>query len=440
VTTASQPQYPPVIPLFDAPEFIIQGNPVVNQYITRISLNSVSDAGLVVEHAADWLFEQKASENNYKAYRSELTTFLHWCFDVACLSAANVSRKDMSRYVDYCQNPPISLIGYFNVPQFCAPKSTNASGSDERFPNPKWRPFVGKKHLGECQPYRLSDNALKTKLAILSSFYGYLISEEYNERNPAQLWLNHSRFAIARKFTINEDDNNQAFTELQWSYVISTAKRLAEKDPQTHRRSLFLLYLLYGCYLRISEVSARAGYSPVMSQFKQDRQTGIWYFHVPISKSGKPRNIAISKALLAALIEYRRFLGLTDYPSADENHPIFIRHRAAGHGRDTGIVNANLGIRQIRDQIDTLIQLAAQTALDHGLEHDASAMRKMTAHNIRHTGITHDINLNRRPLSHVQADAGHESIDTTSQYLHTNQTERHQSAFEKPLDHLADID
>jgi integrase len=63
----------------------------------------------------------------------------------------------------------------------------------------------------------------------------------------------------------------------------------------------------------------------------------------------------------------------------------------------------------------------------------------MSAHNIRHTGITHDINLNRRPLSHVQADAGHESIDTTSQYLHTNQTERHQSAFEKPLNHLAGI-
>jgi integrase len=436
----NQAMTPPVMPLFDAPAFIIQGNPIVNQYITRISLSAVSDAGLVVEHASDWLFEQKCSENNYKAYRSELTTFLHWCFDVACLSPGNVSRKDMSRYVDYCQHPPLVLIGYFNVPQFCAPKSTNASSSDERFPNPKWRPFVGKKHLGECQPYRLSDNALKTKLAILSSFYGYLISEEYSERNPAQLWLNHSRFAIARKYTINEDDNIQAFTELQWSYVISTAKTLAAQEPQTHQRSLFLLYLLYGCYLRISEVSARAGYSPVMSQFKQDRQTGIWYFHVPISKSGKPRNIAISKALLSALIDYRRFLGLTDYPSADENQPIFTRHRAAGHGRDTGIVNANLGIRQIRDQIDTLIQLAAQAALDDGLEHDASAMRNMTAHNIRHTGITHDINLNRRPLSHVQADAGHTSIDTTSQYLHTHHSERHQSAFEKPLDHLAGIE
>lgn len=75
-------QFPPVLPLFDSIEFIQDGNSVVNQYITQVSLTDVSDAGLVMEHATDWLFEQKHSENNYKAYRSELTTFLHWCFDV----------------------------------------------------------------------------------------------------------------------------------------------------------------------------------------------------------------------------------------------------------------------------------------------------------------------------------------------------------------------
>ncbi|MFE8730961.1 site-specific integrase, partial [Aeromonas hydrophila] len=45
-------------------------------------------------------------------------------------------------------------------------------------------------------------------------------------------------------------------------------------------------------------------------------------------------------------------------------------------------------------------------------------------------------NLNGRPLSHVQADAGHDSIDTTSKYLHTSQSERHESAQQKPLDRL----
>ena len=429
-------QLPPVIPLFDSFEFIQVGNSIVNQYITQISMEKVVDAGLVIEHASDWLFEQKHNENNYKTYRSELTTFLHWCFDVVSMSPIDVTRKDMSRYVDYCQTPPIALIGYFNVPQFRLDKQC-----DERVPNAQWRPFVGKKHLGQVQPYVLSDNALKTKMAILSSFYSYLTSEEYCERNPAQIWLNHSRFSANRSYQRqnHEDENNLAFTELQWSYVMSTVTAQAEEFPELHQRSLFLISLIYSCYLRISDVSARAGYSPVMNQFKHNQQTGIWSFHIPLSKGGKKRNVAISKALLEALVKYRQFLGLTDYPGPNENHPLFVRHKAAGRGRDVGILNANLGIRHVRDEIQSIINLAAERIETDGFTQDGAQMRKLTAHNIRHTGITHDININRRPLSHVQADAGHESIDTTSQYLHTSQVERHESAFNKPIDHLKGI-
>ena len=430
-------QLPPVIPLFDSFEFIQVGNSIVNQYITQISMKKVADAGLVIEHASDWLFEQKHNENNYKAYRSELTTFLHWCFDVVSMSPIEVTRKDMSHYVDYCQTPPIALIGYFNVPQFKLDKMR-----DERVPNPQWRPFVGKKRLGQIQPYALSDNALKTKMAILSSFYSYLTSEEYCERNPAQIWLNHSRFAANRQYQRqhHEDDNSLAFTELQWSYIMATVTALAETSPELHQRSLFLISLIYCCYLRISDVSARAGYSPVMDQFKHNQQTGIWSFHIPLSKGGKRRSVAISKALLDALVKYRQFLGLTDYPAPNENHPLFVRHKAAGRGRDVGILNANLGIRHVRDEIQSIINLAAESIEADGFAQDGAQMRKLTAHNIRHTGITHDININRRPLSHVQADAGHESIDTTSQYLHTSQIERHESAYNKPIDHLKGIE
>lgn len=429
-------QLPPVIPLFDSFEFIQFGNSVVNQYITQISMKKVADAGLVIEHASDWLFEQKHNENNYKAYRSELTTFLHWCFDVVSMSPIEVTRKDMSHYVDYCQAPPIALIGYFNVPQFKFDKM-----HEERVPNPQWRPFVGKKRLGQIQPYALSDNALKTKMAILSSFYSYLTSEEYCERNPAQIWLNHSRFAANRQYQRqnHEEENSLAFTELQWSYIMATVTALAEASPELHQRSLFLISLIYCCYLRISDVSARAGYSPVMDQFKHNQQTGIWSFHIPLSKGGKRRSVAISKALLDALVKYRQFLGLADYPAPNENHPLFVRHKAAGRGRDAGILNANLGIRHVRDEIQSIINLAAESIEADGFAQDGAQMRKLTAHNIRHTGITHDININRRPLSHVQADAGHESIDTTSQYLHTSQIERHESAFNKPIDHLKGI-
>ncbi|MGE6647658.1 tyrosine-type recombinase/integrase [Shewanella colwelliana] len=427
---------PAVMPLFEAREYVEQGNAIVNQYITQISISRVTDAGLVYELANDLLFSQRDNENSYKSYRSELTCFLHWCFDVAKLSPSVVSRRDIDKFVAYCQSPPANLIGDHNVAQFKLDKLLG-----ERVPNPKWLPFVGKKQFGDRVPYQLSDNALKTKMAILSSFYGFLMAEDYCERNPSQAWLNHSRFAHKHKYQVSEDDSaSQAFSELQWSYVLETVEKLAKQEPASFQRSVFLIKLMYGCYLRISDVSARAGYTPIMGQFIQNVQTGIWSFHIPKSKGGKRRVIPISNAILDALKHYRRFLNLSELPSYKEQTPLFVRHRAAGRGREVGLVNANLGIRQVRDDVQKIIDLAANSAEQDGMIQDAISMRQLSAHSIRHTGITHDINLHGRPLSHVQADAGHESIDTTSQYLHTTQAERHQSKVNKPLDNLAGIE
>lgn len=429
-------QIPTAMPLFDAPQYLEEGNSVVNQHIAELTLNAVPDAAFIYEHAMDWLLESRFNDNNYKTYRSELTTFLHWCFDVEQASPISLSRRSINHYVQYCLAPPNALIAYRNVAQFVLNKDWG-----ERQPNPLWRPFLGKKQDGVELPYRMTDATLKTKIAILSSFYSYLINEEITERNPAVIWMRHSRFGSQSAVVtgLDESEEVRVFSDLQWSYVMSTARALAEADPERQARSLFLISLMYGCYLRISEVAARPGFSPVMSQFRRDNHTGIWSFHIPISKGGKKRTVAVSTELLEALKAYRESLNLSPLPGPHDATPLFIRHKAAGRGRDQGLLNANLGVRQLRDLLNDLIAQAAEHAAADGFEHDAAEMRTLTVHSIRHTGITHDINLNGRPLSHVQADAGHDSIDTTSQYLHTSKIERHESAASKRLDRLQSV-
>ncbi|MEE1673312.1 site-specific integrase [Agarivorans aestuarii] len=424
---------PPAIPLFDSLQYLEDGNAIVNQHLAEITVNAVSDAGFVYEYAVDWLLEQRHSENNYKTYRSELTSFLHWAYTVEQISLSLVTRRVLSKYLDYCCKPPIELIAYRNVAQFVVDKQVK-----ERVPNPQWRPFLGKKIDGIEQPYQISDKALKTKLAVLSSFYAYLINEEYTERNPAMALMKNGRFKASSQHTISGEDleDIKSFSDLQWSYVMSAANQLAKQTPEENERILFLVSLMYSCYLRISEVAARPGFSPIMGQFKRDTKTSVWGFYIPRSKGGKKRTVAVSKQLLEALQRYRRFLQLAPLPTPNEKTPLFVRHRAAGRGRDNGLLNANLGIRQLREQIYILIEQAAKLAEADGFKQDANEIRQLTPHSIRHTGISHDINLVGRPLSHVQADAGHDSIDTTSQYLHTSRVERHQSAEHKPLDHL----
>ncbi|CAJ1791525.1 tyrosine-type recombinase/integrase [Aeromonas jandaei] len=414
------------MPLFDNLTYLEEGNAQVNHYLANLSLNTVPDAGLVYELAVDWLLEQRHSENNYKTYRSELTTFLHWCFCEVAISPKALTRRIMMRYLDYCQSPPEPLIAYRNVAQFVQDKEWG-----ERLPNPQWRPFLGKKELGQPRPYRLSEQAMKTKLAVLSAFFQFLIQEEYMDRNPALL-LQRVKKPLAQE----ADDQVQAFSELQWSYVLQAAETLAQDNPEQHERSRFLVILMYACYLRISEVAARPGFTPVMGQFRRDSKTGVWGYYIPSSKGGKRRTVAVSQALLHALERYRAFLGLSPLPAPNEQTPLFIRHKAAAHGREQGELNANLGIRQLRELVQAVITKGAELAELDGFYQDGAEMRQLTPHAIRHTGITHDINLNGRPLSHVQADAGHDSIDTTSKYLHTSQSERHESAQQKPLDRL----
>lgn len=422
---------PPAMPLFDTLQHFESSNPHINQYLAALVCDRVEDASLTYEHALDFLVEQRHNENNYKSHRSELTTFLHWAWQEEGVSLSMVDRRLLVRYLDYCQSPPASLIGYRNVAQFVRLK-----GEEGRRPNPVWRPFLGKKALGKALPYRLSVSAIKTKLALLSAFFTYLNDVEYTDRNPAALLLKRAKARYAGNAGMEEETPMKAFTELQWSYVMAAATRLADERPDSYERSLFLVSLLYSCYLRVSEVSARPGFSPVMGQFRRDSKTGVWGFYVPMSKGGKSRTVAVSDAMLSALKRYRHYLGLPDLPGPKEPTPLFCRHRAANRGRDVGEINANLGQRQIRELVDEVIRVAANDALADGFSDDAREMESMTVHSLRHTGISHDINLNGRPLSHVKADAGHDSIDTTSHYLHTSQVERHQSARSKPLDHL----
>lgn len=417
---------PPAMPLFDNLTYLEEGNAQVNHYLVNITLNAVADAGLVYELAVDWLLEQRHSENNFKTYRSELTTFLHWCFCEVAISPKDLTRRIMMPYLDYCQAPPQPLIAYRNVAQFVQDKEWG-----ERLPNPQWRPFLGKKALGQPLPYRLSEQAMKTKLAILSAFFQFLIQEEYMDRNPALLLQR-----VKRPLTQGDDEQVQSFSELQWSYLLQAADNLAQESPEQHERSRFLVILMYACYLRISEVAARPGFTPVMGQFRRDSKTGVWGYYIPTSKGGKRRTVAVSTALLTALERYRTFLGLSPLPAPNEQSPLFIRHKAAAHGREQGELNANLGIRQLRDLVQAVISRGADLAERDGFTQDGAEIRQLTPHAIRHTGITHDINLNGRPLSHVQADAGHDSLETTSKYLHTSQRERHESARQKPLDRL----
>lgn len=423
---------PPVMPLFSNADELYDPNPYTNWHVSKIAIDNVEDAIETYELAVKFLAEQKDNYNNFKAYRSEITTFLTYCWSVKNISLAAVRRSSIADYMEWCESPPADLIGTYNAPQFIFFKALGM-----RVPNFRWRPFrYSKNHCSELK-YQLSSSASHQKLSILSLFFQYLNAEEFCEGNPASIVLKFGKYRSTKQCSVSgeDDDELKYFSDLQWAYMIDTVEELAASDTK-HERTLFLVKLLYGTYCRISEISAHTGYTPIMAQFKRDRITGYLGFLIPRSKGGKRRTVSVSDELRDALIRYRKFLKLPDLPAPGEDTPLFVRQKAASVGRSSGVLNANLGIRQIREIVDLAIEKTAQKLEQDGLTEDAAEVRVLTVHSIRHTGISHDI-ANGRPLQHVQADAGHSSIDITSRYLHTSRAERYLSAKTKKLNPLA---
>jgi site-specific recombinase XerD len=65
--------------------------------------------------------------------------------------------------------------------------------------------------------------------------------------------------------------------------------------------------------------------------------------------------------------------------------------------------------------------------MNDGHVQDAATLHEATAHWLRHTGISEDLNANGRPLAHVADDAGHNDIKTTSIYIDSDMRDRHNS-------------
>ncbi|MEA9432161.1 tyrosine-type recombinase/integrase [Aeromonas caviae] len=422
---------PPFYPYFESIDLLEEANGFINEHVAHITSTRVNDAGFVYELTLDYLSELKHNPNNFKSSRSEITTFIIWCWDVEGIALADVTRRHMNRFLSWCNSPPLEAIGDAQRPQFLYNKELSI-----RFPNPLWRPFVHRAKKGEgisytSISYQRKPSAIKNQLAILSSYYQFLNDEEYCERNPAALAMRRERFKSNQPANDNEEEI-KALSPLQLAYLMDAAQKLAADEPARHERTLFLIVLLFSTYARISEISARPGYSPVMSQIKRDRNNETWGFFIPQSKNGKSRTVAVSDALLNALKRYRKYQGLSELPSPNEQTPLLIRIRPAQHGRDSKTINANLGVNAIRDEVEFVYKTTATMLENDGRFHDAADLRTMTVHSLRHTGISSDLEKGRS-LHHVMADAGHQDIGITSRYITASRTERYESAKHKGI-------
>lgn len=369
-------------------------------------------------YTLNFLKSYTGSQGTFNSYRREAERILQWSWLIKNTTIDNLKRDDIEQYIRFCQNPPKAWISLKKVPRFIEKDGL-------RIPNEEWRPFVvtlsksaiknGQKP--DLEQFNLSQGATQEIFAILSTLFNFLIAEEYLLSNPVALIRQKSKFIRKRQ----QNPPIRRLSLAQWSAVLSAAESLAEESPMKHERTRFMLSLLFGMYLRISELAANERWMPSMNDFAKD-SNGYWWF-TTVGKGNKERQIAVSEAMLDSLIRWRSVLGLTPLPSPADNSPLLPKIRGNGPMSDTA---------PIRRIIQHCFDLAGEELRRKGHTDEADNLAAATVHWLRHTGISEDVKI--RPREHVRDDAGHSSSATTDRYIDIEKQARYQSAKKKTIE------
>lgn len=358
------------------------------------------------------------SEHTFIRFRNETERFLLWAFLIKARPIDQLRKSDILDYADFCWQPPVTWICLVSHEKF---KLSNGCYTQ----NPDWAPFrlkLPKKSQATDTPpdkkkYRPSQQTLSATFTSIIALYKYLMNEEHLYGNPAQIAKSDCRHFI-RDSQVKEI---RRLTEAQWRYVFDVAHRMAEED-QAHERSLFIICALKTLFLRISELSERKNWSPVMSHFWQDSE-GNWWLKI-FGKGRKLRDITVPPSFIDYLKRYRAYRGLSSLPAAGETAPIVEKIRGQG----------GMTARQLARIVQEVLDRAYETMKsDHG-EDSARKLREASTHWLRHTGASMEVERGRA-LKDLSEDLGHSSMATTdSIYVQTENRVRARSGKDRQVE------
>lgn len=255
-------------------------------------------------------------------------------------------------------------------------------GADGRR-HPDWRPFVT----------GLSQSSAALARRCLHKFFEFLVVTQFLPANPLRALPN------ARKVKQQINTITRYLDPETWAHLWHFLDQLPQETPvQTAQaeRARFLLSWYYLLGLRISEMSAARGFHLV-------RFEGGPCLRV-VGKRQKERMLPLNDDALAALHRYRQSLGKPPSPNPDLDEPLVFDV----YGK------RSMGVKALHQVVTSLFAAAAVGAESQ----TRRVLEVASTHWIRHTAATEMAN--SMPLQTAQNALGHDSLATTSLYVHTS--------------------
>ena len=356
-----------------------------------LKIQADNDASAV----ATWLARYEDSRATYANYRKEAERLMLWALHELKKPLSALDHNDLQRYQSFLADPQ---------PQerWCMPAGKKLARQD-----PEWRPFVGP----------LSSASQRQALLILNGLFTWLVAAGYLAANPLALARKRSRLPPS---TVTRYLN-----EIQWSAVKhivlahsdsgGSAHPSADPMHRTRARNRWLLSVLYGCGLRVSElVTATMG---DIHTRPDTLGTQRWWLNIKNGKGGKARWVPLTQELVSELEHYRVANGMPAQPVFGESYPLVLPLK--GDLRPLTRSAVHIILKNIFSQAAAWLR-----AQGPAYEVHASPLERASAHWLRHTAGSHMMN-NAMDIRHVRDTLGHASLTTTNTYLHTEENARH---------------
>jgi site-specific recombinase XerD len=340
-----------------------------------------------------WLARFLDTKTTFDNYRKEAERLLLWATVQNGKALSSLTHEDMLAYQDFLSDPQ--------------PTRRWVMRDGRRFgrADKEWRPFAG----------ALSAASARQAMVILNVLFSWLVHAGYLAGNPLSLSRQRARRAAPRITRYLEED---LWTEVKRS--IDAMPQTSTRERDHHARLRWLFSLLYLCGLRISEVVDNT-----MGDFFCRREidgTARWWLEI-LGKGDKLRLIPASDELMAELARYRVQLGMLPSPLAQEATPLLLPIAGRARPLTRGAVHAI--VKQVFEQAAERFRLRGAAFESH-----AQRLLQASAHWLRHTAGSHMAN-SGVDLRHVRDNLGHESISTTSNYLHSSDDKRHAETQQK---------
>jgi site-specific recombinase XerD len=340
-----------------------------------------------------WLARFIDTKTTFDNYRKEAERLLLWSTVQLQKPLSSLTHEDLLAYQHFLADPQP------------AARWVMRDGRKFGRSHVDWRPFAGP----------LSPSSQRQAFIILNTLFSWLVNAGYLAGNPLSLSRQRTRKAKPRVTRYLEED---LWTEVK--ATIDAMLRETDREREHYLRTRWLFSLLYLCGLRISEVvgNTMGGFFCRRDKDGEER----WWLEV-VGKGDKARIVPGTNELMVELARYRREKGLSPFPVHAEDIPLLLPIGTQQRHMTRGAVHAL--VKQVFSE--TAIRLKLRGA---SFEPLAVRVETASAHWLRHTAGSHMAN-NNVDLRHVRDNLGHESISTTSGYLHTSDDLRHRETEER---------